>query len=414
VDLPGSRDDALELDAGDGFEAYRTGFDLPADVVYLDGNSLGPPVAGAARRVEEVMRSEWGHDLIRSWTSHGWIDLPQRVAAAVAPIIGASPDEVVVADTTSINLFKLLVAALRLRPGRRVILTESGNFPTDLYMAQGLVDLLGDRAELRVVERSGLNAALGPDVAVQMLTHVDFRTGEMHELGARTTAAHRAGALALWDLSHSAGAVPVDVTRCGVDLATGCGYKYLNGGPGAPAFAFVARAHHGELSSPLWGWMGHAAAFDFATDYRPGPGVRRLLVGTPPILSLVPLELGVRAVAAIGVDRLRARSIELTEMFIGLVERHCAGDGLEIASPRDPSRRGSQVSLRHPEGYAVMQALIAAGVVGDFRSPDLLRFGFGAAYLRFVDVWDAVAALATVMDNREWDSPQYRVRATVT
>jgi kynureninase len=412
--LPATREEALALDAADPIGRYRDGFLLPGDLIYLDGNSLGPPPRRALERVEEVLRGEWGGELIRGWTSRGWIDLPARVAAAIAPLVGAAPDEVVVADSISVNLYKLLAAALELRPGRRVIVSEVDNFPTDLYVAQGLAELLGGRCELRLVERARLAEALDPEVAVLMLTHVDFRSGEMHDMAAWTEAAHAAGALVLWDLAHSAGAVPVDLGSCGADLAVGCGYKYLNGGPGAPAFSFVAGRHHGALRSPLWGWMGHAAPFEFATSYQPAPGVARLLVGTPPILSLAALECGVESVAEIGISQLRAKSVALTELFIGLVDRDCGGHGLELGSPRDPARRGSQVALRHPEGYAVMQALIAVAVIGDFRPPDLLRFGFAPAYVRFVDVWDAVARLRGILDRRSWDRPEHRARRKVT
>jgi len=412
--LPANREEALALDAADPIGRYRDGFLLPGDLIYLDGNSLGPPPLRALERIEGLLRGEWGGELIRGWTSRGWIDLPARVAAAIAPLVGAAPDEVMVADSTSVNLYKLLAAALELRPGRRGIVSEVDNFPTDLYVAQGLAELLGGRCELRLVERARLAEALDAEVAVLMLTHVDFRSGEMHDMAAWTEAAHAAGALVLWDLAHSAGAVPVDLGGCGADLAVGCGYKYLNGGPGAPAFLFVAGRHHGALRSPLWGWMGHAAPFEFATSYRPAPGVARLLVGTPPILSLAALERGVESIAEIGILQLRAKSIALTELFIGLVDRDCGGHGLELGSPRDPDRRGSQVALRHPEGYAVMQALIAAAVIGDFRPPDLLRFGFAPAYLRFVDVWDAVARLRGILDRRSWDRPEHRARRKVT
>jgi kynureninase len=412
--LPATREEALALDAADPIGRYRDGFLLPGDLIYLEGNSLGPPSWRALERVEEVLRGEWGGELIRGWTSRGWIDLPARVATAIAPLVGAVADEVMVADSISVNLYKLLAAAHELRPGRRVIVSEVDNFPTDLYVAQGLAELLGGCCELRLVERARLAEALDPEVAVLMLTHVDFRSGEMHDMAAWTEAAHEAGALVLWDLAHSAGAVPVDLGGCAADLAVGCGYKYLNGGPGAPAFAFVAGRHHGSLRSPLWGWMGHAAPFEFATSYQPAPGVARLLVGTPPILSLAALECGVESVAEIGISRLRAKSVALTELFIGLVDRDCGGHGLELGSPRDPARRGSQVALRHPEGYAVMQALIAAAVIGDFRPPDLLRFGFAPAYVRFVDVWDAAARLRGILDRRSWDRPEHRARRKVT
>ena len=414
MDLPASPEEALVFDAADPIAGARDRFALSEGVVYLDGNSLGPPPREVFERIAEVLRDEWSSDLVRSWTSHGWIELPERVAGAIATLIGADPIEVAVADSTSVNIFKLLGAALRLRPGRSVILSEMENFGTDLYVAQGLADLLGDEVFLRLVDRSQLEAGLDDDVAVVMLTHVDFRTGEMHDMEARTAAAHEAGALVLWDLAHSAGAVPVDLGSCGADLAVGCGYKYLNGGPGAPAFAYVARRHHERLQSPLWGWMGHEGPFDFDLDYRPAPGVGVLRVGTPPILSLVALDCGVEGISEIGVDALRTKSVALTELFIALVESECAGHGFELASPRDGDRRGSQVSFRHPEGYAIVQALIADGVIGDFRAPDLLRFGFAPAYVRYVDVWNAVASLREAMECGRWDRAEYKKRAKVT
>jgi kynureninase len=414
TDAPGlTRADALALDAGDELASLRDDFVLPAGLIYLDGNSLGALPRGAAERLRDVVEREWGEGLIRSWNAHGWIDLPARVAALIAPLVGAGADEVAVADSTSVNVFKLLAGALRLRPGRRVILSEEENFPTDLYVAQGLARLLGD-AELRLVPRDALGEALRDDVAVLMLTHVDFRTGALHDMAGLTRAAHEAGALALWDLAHSAGALPVDLDGCDADLAVGCGYKYLNGGPGAPAFAFVARRLQDPFETPLAGWMGHADPFAFAARYAPAPGVSRLLCGTPPILSLAALECGVEAIARAGVDTLRRKSVALTDLFIRLVEQESAGFGLSLASPREAARRGSQVSLRHPEAFAIVQALIARGVIGDFRTPDILRFGFAPAYVRFADAWDAVAALRAVMEGREWERPENRARSRVT
>jgi len=415
--MPGAsrltRADAEALDAADELAAVRAEFLLPEGLVYLDGNSLGALPRRAAERLREVVEREWGQDLIRSWNANGWIDLPGRVAGLIAPLIGASADEVAVADSTSVNVFKLLAGALRLRPGRRVILSEEANFPTDLYVAQGLASLLGD-VELRLVRRDGLRAALGDDVAVLLLTHVDFRTGEIHDMAGLTRAAHEAGALALWDLAHSAGAVPVDLDGGEADLAVGCGYKYLNGGPGAPAFAFVARRWQPAFESPLSGWMGHASPFAFGARYEPAPGVGRLLCGTPPILSLAALECGVETVARAGIARLRRKSMALSGLFVRLVEQECGAFGFTLASPREADRRGSQASLRHPEGYAIVQALAARGVIGDFRTPDILRFGFAPAYVRFADAWDAVAALRAVMENHEWQRPALQARGRVT
>lgn len=410
---PLSRTDLARLDEEDELAWVRDEFTLPEGIVYLDGNSLGPLPRRAVERVRAVTEEEWGRGLIRSWNDHGWIDLPRTVAAALAPLLGASADEVAVADSTSVNLFKLLSGAVRLRPGRPVILSEKGNFPTDLYVAQGLADTLGG-IELRLVERDEIPGALDEKVAVLLLTHVDFRTGELHDVEALTAAAHEAGALALWDLAHSAGAVPLALDEWGVDLAVGCGYKYLNGGPGAPAFAFVGRLLHETFETPLQGWMGHASPFAFVPEYRPAAGVDRLLCGTPPILSLAALECGVETVAGAGIERLRRKSVALTDLFIRLVEDECAGHGLRLASPPEAERRGSQVSYRHPEACAIAQALIARGVIGDFREPDILRFGFAPAYLRFVDAWKAVLGLRAVMESGEWERPEFHQRAKVT
>jgi len=407
------RADAEALDAADDLASLRDSFCMPDGVVYLDGNSLGALPRRSVDRLRDVTEREWGRDLVRSWNANGWIDLPARVAALLAPLIGAAAEEVAVADSTSVNAFKLLAGALPLRPGRRVILSEEGNFPTDLYVAQGLARLLGD-VELRLVPRGGLYGAVTADVAVLMLTHVDFRTGEIHDMARLTRAAHEGGALVLWDLAHSAGAVPVDLGACGADFAVGCGYKYLNGGPGAPGFAYMARRLQDRFETPLSGWMGHADPFAFGTRYEPAPGVARLLCGTPPILSLAALECGVATIAQAGIGRLRRKSEALTDLFVRLVDQECGGFGFALASPPAAERRGSQVSLRHAEGYAIVQALAARDVIGDFRAPDILRFGFAPAYLRFADAWEAVAALRAVMENREWSRPEFQERQVVT
>ncbi len=410
---PLERANAEALDAEDPLAPLRAEFLLPDALVYLDGNSLGALPRRTVDRLHQLITREWGQDLVRSWNTHGWIDLSTRVAARIAPLLGAGADEVAVCDSTSINLFKLLAGALRLLPGRRVIVSEPDNFPTDLYAAQGLAALLRD-VELRLVPRERLTAALDDNVAVLMLTEVDFRTGERHDMAELTRAAHEKGALALWDLAHSAGVVPLDLDGCAADLAVGCGYKYLSGGPGAPAFAFVARRWHDDFRTPLSGWMGHAQPFALDPVYRPAPGVARLLCGTPGVLGMAALDCGVETIAAAGIERLRHKSVALTTLFVRLVEQECAAFDFTLASPRASERRGSQVSLRHPEGYAVVQALIARGIVGDFREPDVLRFGFAPAYLRFVDVWEAVAGLRAVMQGREWERPEHRVRARVT
>ena len=398
------------LDAGDPLQEYRERFIVPEGVIYLNGNSLGCLPRATPERLEQVVREEWGNGLIRSWNSAGWIDMPAKVGARIAPLIGAQPHEVITCDSTSVNLFKLISAALAMRPGRKVVLSEPGNFPTDLYMIEGL-ERQG-LAERRLASRGSMAEALDEDVALLMLTHTHYKTGELFGMAALTKAAHEAGALVLWDLSHSGGALPVDLNGCEADLAVGCGYKYLNGGPGAPAYAFVAERHLEAAKQPLTGWMGHAAPFAFSDDYAAAPGVEKMLCGTPPILGLAALEVGVGLIAEIGVERLYAKSKALSEFF-----RQClleSGVELELVSPTDPDTRGSQLSFRHPDAYAICQALIARGVIGDFRDPDILRFGFAPAYLRFEDMAAAAGHLAAVLESGEWQAEEYATRSAVT
>ena len=402
------------LDAQDPLAALREEFALPEGRVYLDGNSLGALPRATPARLAELIERQWGHDLITSWNKHGWVDLPRRVGDKIARLIGAGPGEVVVADSTSINLFKVLAAALRLNPGRSVILSERENFPTDLYMAEGLIGLLGGRHRLRLVDGEAIAGAIDAETAVVMLTQVNYRSGAMHDLAAITRAAQAKGALMLWDLAHSAGAVPVDLTAAGADFAVGCGYKYLNGGPGAPAFVWVAPRHQERFQQPLSGWLGHAEPFAFAPGYRPAPGIGRYACGTPPVLSLAALEAGVDVLLGAEPAVLREKSLLLTETFILAVEQAAAGLGLGLLTPRERERRGSQVSFRHASGWPVMQALIARGIVGDFRAPDILRFGFAPLYTRFVDAWDAAAALADILKTGAWDRPDFHRRAAVT
>ena len=403
-------DRARALDAADPLAHYRSRFDLPAGVIYLDGNSLGALPTATPGRLAEVLRGEWGEGLIRSWNSADWITLPQRVGGKIAPLIGARPHEVIVADSVSVNLFKLIGAALKMRPGRKAILSEPGNFPTDLYMIQGLEKQ--GLATQRLADRDAIVDALDEDVALLLLTHVHYKSGAMFDMEALTRVAHEAGALVLWDLSHTGGALPVDLNACEADFAVGCGYKYLNGGPGAPAYAFVAERHHEALEQPLSGWMGHAAPFAFTDDYAPAPGVDRLLCGTPSILAMTALEVGVDLIAEIGIERLWAKSRALSEFF-----REClaeAGVDLPLVSPEDATRRGSQLSFRHPNAYALCQALIARGIIGDFRAPDILRLGFAPAYLRFEDMARTAHELADILATGAWDTPEFKQRAAVT
>ena len=411
---PLTRDDLAQRDDADPLRRFQDAFEMPDGVLYLDGNSLGALPKATISRMARVVDEEWGRDLIRSWTANDWIDMPARIGDKIARIVGAKAGEVAVADSTSVNLFKLLAAALRLRPERRVILTEDGNFPTDIYIAQGLIDLLGQTHTLRRVAGGDLERAVDEDTAAVMVTHVNYQTGAMHDLAALTAAAQAHDALMLWDLSHSVGAVPVDLNGGNADFAVGCGYKYLNGGPGAPAFLFIAERHHESVRPPLAGWMGHAAPFEFEGDYRPASGIVRNLAGTPPILSMAALEEGVDLFLRADMSDIRQKSTELTEAFIQLIGQECFDAGIAVASPSDPGKRGSQVSLRHPNGYAIIQALIARGVIGDFRTPDVMRFGFAPLYLRHVDVWDAVAVLKDILETRAWDRPEFQARAAVT
>ncbi|MFW5634343.1 MAG: kynureninase [Erythrobacter sp.] len=405
---------ARERDAADPLAPFRERFVLPEGVIYLDGNSLGALPRATPPAMERALREEWGEGLIRSWNSTrsgaGWFEMAQRIGGKIAPLIGAAPEEVIACDSTSVNLFKLIAAALDMRPGRKVVLSEPGNFPTDLYMVAGL-ERQG-LAERRLAPREELAAALGGDVALLMLTHVHYKTGAMHDMAALTKAAHAAGALVLWDLSHSTGAVPVDLARIGADFAVGCGYKYLCGGPGAPAFAYVAQRHHGDLAQPLTGWFGHATPFAFSDDYEAAPGVEQLLCGTSPVLGLTALEVGVDLIAEIGVERLHAKSRALSGFFLEcLAER---GLALDLASPADSAVRGSQLSFRHERAYPICQALIARGVIGDFRAPDILRLGFAPAYLSFTEIAEAARHLAEVIAGEEWRRPEFNRRAAVT
>lgn len=405
-------DEARARDAADPLAASRTRFDLPEGVIYLDGNSLGVLPSATMARMETVVRREWGRDLIGSWNTADWIGAPSRIGDRIAPLIGAGPGEVIVADSTSVNLFKLLAAALADRPGRRTILSEPGNFPTDLYMASGVAAFMG--ATLKTVAADRIVEAIDADVAVVLLTHVHYKTARKLDMAAITAAAQAAGALTLWDLSHSVGAVPVDLNGTGADLAVGCGYKYLNGGPGAPAFLYVAERHQARLRSPLSGWMGHGAPFDFDDAYHPAPGIGRFLCGTPPILGMAALEEGVALFDDVEFAAVVEKSVALSTLLIEQVETRCAGFGLELVTPRDPAARGSHVSFRHPEAFALCQALIEQGVVGDFRAPDILRFGLTPLYLGYADMWEAVERLYDILANRHWQDPRFRVAKRVT
>lgn len=407
---------AHDLDAADPLRAMRDRFILPEGVIYLDGNSLGALAKGVAERVGRTLAAEWGNGLITSWNKAGWVGLPKKIGGKIARLIGAEEGTVAATDSTSVNLFKVLAAALAMRPERRKIISERDNFPTDLYMAEGLAALLEREHRLVLADRpEDIPGLIDADTAVVMLTHVNYKTGLMHDMTGLTAAAHRAGALTVWDLCHSAGAVPVDLASAKADFAIGCGYKYLNGGPGAPAFVYVAPNRHAEAVQPLTGWFSHARPFAFEPRFAPAEGIDRFLCGTPPVLSLAVLDSALDVWDGVDMNQLRSKSMQLTDFFIAAVEKLCAGHGLALASPRKAEKRGSQVSFALPDnGYAVMQALISRGVIGDFRAPNIIRFGFAPLYVGFADAWKAAEILADILATRAWDKPEFTTRAAVT
>lgn len=410
-----SKADLAALDAADPLAHHRDRYIIPEGVIYLDGNSLGPASRRALAALERAAREEWAEGLVGSWNEAGWFELPVSLGERIAPLIGAGPGQVLVCDTISVNLFKLLHAALALRPGRRTIVAEKGSFPTDLYIAEG-VAATAPGVSIRLAEEAGpgIEALIGDDTAVVLVNHVDYRSGALRDMAALTARAHARGALVLWDLSHSAGALPVELDAAGADLAVGCTYKYLNGGPGAPAFLYAARRHHDAIRQPLTGWWGHARPFAFEPRHEAAAGIRAFLTGTQPILSFRALAGALEDWADVDLAQIRRKSLQLTGLFIALVEESCAGHGLVLATPREDGLRGSQVAFRHPQGYAIVRALIERGVIGDFRAPDLMRFGFAPLYLRHVDIGAAVAILRTILAEEAWRDPRYAERRAVT
>jgi kynureninase len=409
-----TREACEQLDRDDPFAAKRAAFVIPEGQIYLDGNSLGLLPKAVAPRVSQAVSEEWGQSLITAWNKHGWFALPSRIGDKIAPLVGAPPASVIVADTISVNVFKLLSAALKLRPERRVILTDSGNFPSDIYVAQGLARFLGEGYEVRIVAPEQIEESLGADVAVALITEVDYRTSRRHDMARLTAAAHKAGVLTLWDLAHSAGAVPVDLAGANADFAVGCTYKYLNGGPGSAAFLYVRPDLQNSVHPALAGWWGHARPFAFETDFEPGEGMVRQQCGTQAMLSMAALDAAMDVWAGVDMAALQAKSQLLCAIFIAQVEERCGRYGLKLAGPRDMRERGSHVSFHCPQGYAVMQALIAAGVVGDFRAPDLIRFGFTPLYTTHVEVFEAAAVLLEVLREGRWNRPEYLARKAVT
>jgi kynureninase len=410
-----SAPDYAQLDRDDPLAHLRSQFELPTGRIYLDGNSLGALPLAVKSRLADVVAGQWGQDLIASWNRHHWIDLPITLGERIAPLVGAAPGQVLCTDSISVNLFKLLAVALQLRPGRRVILSQQDNFPTDLYMAEGLAGLLGNsRCESRAVPEARLLDSLDDSVAVLMLTQVNFRTGHLHDMQEITAAAQRAGALVLWDLAHSAGALPVELDACAVDMAVGCGYKYLNGGPGAPAFLYLAQRHQDQVQQPLSGWMGHQRAFDFDPRYEPASGIARFLSGTPGILGMAALDAALDVFAGLELAQLRRKSLTMTRLFMDAVTAEPALAELGCLTPRADARRGSQVSLCHPHGYAIAQALIERGIIVDFRAPDIIRFGFAPLYNSYIELGTAVTALVDIVAHRHYEAPRFQLRSRVT
>lgn len=405
-----TRSECESLDRADSLREMRDRFAVPEDIIYLDGNSLGALPTHVPGRVRAAVEDQWGVDLIRSWNKHDWVGLPYRVGDRIGRLIGAEPGSVVAADTTSINVHKAVDAARRLRPDRRVILTDDSNFPTDVYVMRGIADAAG--LELKIALPEEILGAIDQTVAVVALTEVDYRTGRRHDMAAVTEATHGAGAVILWDLAHSVGAFPVALAEAGADFAVGCGYKYLNGGPGAPAFIYVAPGHQEMFRNPITGWFGHATPFEFSLEFVPAEGIARARVGTPHVLGLVALDAALDVFDDIDMSVVREKSLGLTDLFIHLLDGWV--DEVSVVTPRSRERRGSQVSFRHAHAFPIIQALIARNVIGDFRTPDIARFGFAPLYVRYVDVWDAAVAVREVIGSGEWRDPKYEVLSTVT
>jgi kynureninase len=408
-------DIADELDRSDPLSAIKNEFELPPNLIYLDGNSLGPMLKSIKSAALEVVQEQWGNGLITSWNQHNWIDLPITVGEKIAPIIGAAPGQVVCTDSVSINLFKLISCALELNPARHTVLSEATNFPTDLYIAEGLESLLGEeKFQLKLSHAGDIEASLNPEVAVLMLTQVDFRSGKLHDIKAVTAAAHKLGIVVVWDLAHSAGAVPLELDEWKVDFAVGCGYKYLNGGPGAPAFIYAAKRHHHKLRQPLRGWMGHKAPFNFDIQYSASPDIRQFLCGTPPIISMHILSTALDVFQGLSMQQIREKAIALALLFENLVAKSKLLDEMRLDSPSEPTKRGNQLAFKHPQAYAICQALISENVIADFRSPDILRFGFSPLFLSFRDIAKAVQTLESLFETRSYLQLQFRQRQKVT
>ncbi len=406
---------ASNLDAKDKLAAIKEKYQLPPETIYLDGNSLGPVLKSIPNTISNVVENEWGNDLVGSWNSNNWIELPTLVGEKIAPLIGAGPGQVICADSVSVNLFKLLACALELNAKRNIVLSEASNFPTDLYIAEGVSSMVGNKkCQLILSSEAKIEDSLSDEVAVLLLTQVDFRSGKLHDIQSITAAAHQAGIIVIWDLAHSAGALPLRLDEWRVDFAVGCGYKYLNGGPGAPAFIYAAKRHHDHVQQPLKGWMGHKAPFEFEARYSAGSGMRQFLCGTPPILSMSALNSALNVFDSLSMDQVRDKAIALSSFFQELVQQDSSLDCLNLVSPSEPTQRGNQLAYQHPDAYAICQALIDRKVIADFRSPDILRLGFSPLFLSFMDIAQAAKILGDVMSSRSYLDARFQQRQQVT
>ena len=411
-----TREDCAKLDREDPVSEFRDEFVLPENTIYLDGNSLGALPRTTIHQMEKTVQKDWGMGLIRSWNEAEWITMPQRLGDKIAPLIGAKPGEVVVVDSTSINLFKVLVAALRLKKDRNVIVSEQENFPSDLYISEGVMEIIGGTYERRLLPEGddAIEELIDETVAVVMLCHVNYKNGHIHDMRRVTQAAHSKGALVIWDLSHGTGVIPIDLNGTDSDFAVGCGYKYLNGGPGAPAYLYVKEALLKEVTQPLTGWLGHTDPFAFDTEYKPADDISKFICGTPPILSYAAVESGLEIFERASIEAIREKGKRLTNLFIRLMEQECDSFGFKLLSPRDSERRGCQVAYAHSDGFPIVQALVARGVIGDFREPNIVRFGFTPLYIRYIDVWETVTRLSAIMESGEWKRPEFQERGIVT
>ncbi len=411
-----TREDFIKLDTLDPIKKVREEFALPKDVIYFDGNSLGPLPKNTIKSLDSVIQREWGNGLIRSWNDENWINLPRNLGNQIAPLIGAKEGEVIVVDSTSVNLFKVLSSALMLNGNRKIIVSEAVNFPSDLYILEGVNNMFGESYERCLIDEGDdeIEKYIDSSTAVVVLSHINYKTGRITDLNKITTFAHEKGALVVWDISHSVGVLPMNLHDLGVDFAVGCTYKHLNGGPGAPGFLFVHSSLIEKVSQPLTGWLGHIKPFDFEVEYQPANDINKFICGTPPIIAYKAIESGLEIFKDLSIIEIREKSIKLSEMFIQLMQQECTEFGFMLFSPKNSEQRGSQISFLHENAYFIIQALISHGIIGDYREPNVMRFGISPLYMRFEDVWNAITCLREIMQTGEWQSEKFKNKNYVT